>query len=158
MNLSPLFFAVMLLTACNNKSKQSTEAEATSDSSKSEVRIQVPDVFCYSHIAGKDTIYLRIEKFPNVVTGNLSYKFQEKDSNKGTIDGVLKGDTLIADYTFMSESKSSVRQVIFLMKDSVATEGYGPMEERNGKMIFKNSSTVDFSKGIRLKKYPCPVN
>jgi hypothetical protein len=67
------------------------------------------------------------------------FKFYEKDSNKGVIDGKLNGDTLLADYKFMSEGIQSTRQVIFLIKDSNATEGYGPMEEKRWENSFQRS-------------------
>ena len=99
-----------------------------------------------------------MDKLSGAVTGSLSYKFYEKDSNKGEIDGKLNGDTLIADYKFMSEGILSTRQVIFLIKDSTATEGYAAMEEKNGKMVFKNINTVDFTKGIVLRKTTCKAD
>ena len=106
---------------------------------------------------GKDTVMLTVEKFPNVVTGRLTYKIYQKDSNKGDFEGVMKGDTLIADYKFMSEGKESVRHIAFLIKDSVATEGYADMEEKEGKMVFKIISKLDFSKGMKLQQIACPV-
>jgi hypothetical protein len=112
---------------------------------------------CYAYISGNDTIKLKLEKFPNVVTGTLAYLFYERDKSKGTIDGVMRGDTLVADYTFMSEGTSSVRQVVFMVKDSTVTEGYGPQEKKDGKMIFKKISTVDFSKGTKLQRIQCPL-
>jgi hypothetical protein len=45
---------------------------------------------------------MKIDKDLSVV-GNLCYRFFEKDKNDGTVIGKLQGDTLIADYTFMSE-------------------------------------------------------
>ena len=105
----------------------------------------------------KTPVFLKTEFFPNVVTGNLLYKFHEKGNNKGDIDGVLKNDTLVADYKFSSEGQPSVRQVAFLIKDSPATEGYGPMEERNGKIVFKNINDIDYGKGFVLKKVSCPL-
>jgi len=117
----------------------------------------IPNTVCYSGFIGKDTVFLKTEIFPNVVIGNLVYKFHEKDSNKGDIDGVLKNDTLVADYKFFSEGQSSVRQVAFLIKDSTATEGYGPMEEKEGNMLFKNVNEIDYGKGFILKKVPCPL-
>lgn len=117
--------------ACNSTSTENTNADSAIDTSSiGEMKIQVPDMVCYSNINGKDTVYLKIEKFPNVVTGKLVYKLYEKDSNTGTIDGILKGDTLIADYTFMSEGQQSVRQVAFIITDSLATEGYSDMEKK----------------------------
>src|SRR4030095_6763954 len=111
---------------------------------------------CYSRVTGQDTIFLKLEKVSNVVTGSLSFKFYEKDSNKGVIDGKINGDTLLGDYKFMSEGIQSTRQVIFLIKDSNAIQGYGPMEERDGKIVFKDLKEVDFGHGTILLKITCP--
>ena len=91
----------------------------------------------------------------NVVTGKLSYKFYEKDSNKGEIVGKLNGDTLLADYKFMSEGQLSTRQVVFLIKNNVAKEGYGKMEEKNGMIVFKDMRGVSFETGLALNKVEC---
>ncbi len=99
-----------------------------------------------------------MEVFPNVATGRLSYKFHEKDNNTGDLEGQLHGDTLLADYKFMSEGIQSTRQVIFLIKDNTAIEGYGNLEERSGKMVFKNQEEIIFGKGLILKKVPCGEN
>ncbi|TMI61240.1 MAG: hypothetical protein E6H07_20010 [Bacteroidetes bacterium] len=151
--VSAVFFA------CNNDSKQTATEVSTGDSAKPEpeMKIQIPNMTCYTYVSGKDTIKLKLEKFPNTVTGMLAYLFNEKDKSKGTIDGVMRGDTLVADYTFISEGKSSIRQVVFMVKDSIVTEGYGPQEEKNGRMFFKNVNDVDFSKGIKMQKIQCPV-
>ena len=154
-----LFLAAIAIASCNDEQKKPAEVTTTADTSKPvENKIMIPASSCYSSITGKDTVFLKTEIFPNVVTGILSYKFHEKDNNKGDIDGKLCGDTLLADYKFMSEGKLSIRQVIFLIKDSVATEGYGNMEEKEGKMVFKDVKDVTFGKGLMLKKVPCGEN
>jgi hypothetical protein len=79
----------------------------------------------------------------------------EKDSNKGKLEGKLYGDTLVADYKFMSEGIESVRQVAFLIKDSVAIEGYGDIEQKDGKTVFKNLKSLDFTHGLPLAKVDC---
>ena len=150
-----LFVAAISIISCN-QSETKTEVTTTEDTSKPvENKIMIPSSTCYSSITGKDTFKLKVEVFPNVVTGKLSYQFHEKDSNHGEFDGKLHGDTLLADYKFMSEGKLSTRQVIFLIKDSVATEGYGDMEEKEGKMIFKNTNDITFGKGLILKMVEC---
>jgi hypothetical protein len=151
-----LLLSTTIFTACNTN--KTTVADAETDSAKpAENTIMIPNTQCYASINGKDTVFLKMEKYPNVVTGTLIYKLYEKDANKGDIDGKLSGDTLIADYRFISEGKESIRQVAFLIKDSTATEGYTDMEELNGKMVFKNISHIDFSTGIKLKQIDCPL-
>ncbi len=151
-----LFLAAMIIASCNNEPKKSTETTTAEDTVKTvENKIMIPVSSCYSSTTGKDTVTLKVEIFPNVVTGKLSYKLYEKDSSKGEFDGQLHGDTLLADYTFMSEGKLSTRQVIFLIKNNIVAEGYGNMEEKNGKMVFKNIKEVSFEKGLSLKKVEC---
>ena len=149
---------IIFFVSCNGNSNETTIKTSTVDTPKpAENNIMIPNSVCYASENSKDTVFLQTEIFPNVVTGTLTYKIYEKDSNKGEIDGKMSGDTLLADYKFMSEGKTSTRQVIFLIKDSTATEGYGAMEEKEGKMIFKNRHAVDFSKGNKLKQIPCPL-
>ncbi len=151
-----LFLADILIASCNNEPKKSTETTTAEDTVKTvENKIMIPASSCYSSITVKDTITLKVEVFPNVVTGKISYKFFQKDSNKGEFDGHLHGDTLLADYKFMSEGKLSSRQVIFLIKDSVAIEGYGNMEVKDGNIVFKNVKDVSFEKGLKLEKVEC---
>ena len=44
-----------------------------------ENKIMIPASSCYFSITGKDTVTLKVEIFPKVVTGKLSYKFYEKN-------------------------------------------------------------------------------
>jgi hypothetical protein len=65
------------------------------------------------------------------------------------------GDTLIADYTFASEGTVSVREVAFLKKDHVLIEGFGDIEEKAGKSIFKNIATLRFDDKLALRETEC---
>lgn len=147
--------------SCNNQSQKipSTDTSGASaiDSSKpaDENKIQIATTICYAAMHPRDTTILRVDKFPNVVTGTLSYKIFQKDINNGEFDGVLHGDTLIASYNFSSEGKRSVRQIAFPLTDSTATEGFGDMQEKNDTMFFKNISNIDFSKGKELNRTNC---
>ena len=73
---------------------------------------------CYTFTAKKDTAILHINVAENMVSGDLEYRFFEKDHNKGTIKGKIVGDTLIANYTFLSEGTTSVREVVMIKKDN----------------------------------------
>lgn len=151
--LVSLFVSFSVLS-CNNESEESKK-DNTDATGEPEMKIMIPVSGCYEAINGKDSFFLKTEIFPNVVIGTLTYNFFEKDDNKGEIDGVLKGDTLVAYYAFMSEGKKSIREVAFLLKDNEAIEGYGEMLQSGDTMKFKNSSALDFSKGIRMTKTDC---
>lgn len=153
-----LAIAVFVFISCSEPAPDSAETGATTDSvaeDTTEMRIQIPNSACYQYATATDTIFLKVEKFPNVVTGKLEYKLKEKDKNTGDIDGVLRGDTLVADYTFMSEGTRSVRQVVFLIRNNEVVEGYGETKEEGGKMVFQNISAIDFSKGTKLSIIDC---
>jgi hypothetical protein len=145
--LLPLF-----MFACNNAPKIK---EAKNDETTKEMNIMIPNQTCYAGTIGRDSIFLKIEKFPNVVTGRLEYKFYEKDNSVGEIDGVMSNDTLVADYRFTTEGKQSVTQVIFLLQGDFAIEGYGEKEEKEGKTVFKNRGQISFENSIRLNKTAC---
>jgi len=140
--------------ACNNPQQEATPSAADS-AGKQENHVMIPAASCYAGQSGRDSFSLKTEIFPNVVTGTLSYNFYEKDKNQGAIEGRLSGDTLIADYTFISEGKNSVREVAFLLGDSTAMEGYGAMEEKDGKLVFKSRDSIRFTEATPLRKVPC---
>lgn len=148
------FFLLLLAFACNNEPKQ-TPTSGTDTTKADEMKIMIPAQSCYVGSTGKDSIFLKTERFPNVVTGKLEYRFYEKDQSAGELDGKLFGDTLIADYTFVSEGIKSVRQVIFLLQNDLAIEGYGEMEEKDGKMVFKNIKEIRFDSSFNLRKTVC---
>lgn len=90
------------------------------------------------------------------VNGKLSYNLTGKDKNEGTLIGNMKGDTLIADYTFVSEGVSSIREVVFLQKDGTLIEGYGDVVDANNKVTFKDKKKLKFDAKNTLTKVDCP--
>jgi len=139
------------IAACQNKTpEQKIDSLATAPDTT-----VIADKACYAYIKNKDTASLSMTKAGNAVTGQLDYNFYEKDKNAGTIAGVIKGDTIIADYTFNSEGTSSVREVIFIRKGDQLAEGYGPMEEKGGRTVFTDKSKVKFGDYILLSPIEC---
>lgn len=152
--MKSLFSAVvvtMFLFSCGAKKSPQKQVPNNDGIAK----IMIPQSGCYASLSSSDSIWLKVEVFPNVVTGVLKYNISGKDKNIGTFDGKLYGDTLIADYSFSSEGKLSIRQIAFLINDSSAVEGYGDIQEQNGKVIFNSVSAIDFSKGLKLQKISC---
>ena len=112
---------------------------------------------CYTSIKSKDTVTmdLKIDKDLSVV-GYLCYRFFEKDKNDGTVIGKLQGDTLIVDYTFMSEGVSSLRQIVFVKKGNTYVEGFGDITtDSSGKVTYKDLKTLKFGDSVVLTKVNC---
>ncbi|WP_026705600.1 hypothetical protein [Flavobacterium soli] len=148
---SLIFFATLI--SCKNDPKE----EVVVPTVQEEMEIEEEAVKeCYAVALKQDTISLTISvKDSSLESGELQYNFFEKDKNQGTLVGNFKGDTLFADYTFMSEGKSSVREVVFLKKGNIFIEGYGDVEEKDGKTVFKDKKKLFFDSKIVLSKVDC---
>ena len=154
------FMLIVVCTAfafvsCNNEKKSTEVSTATDSTTIVQNEIMRPEATCYFYTKGRDTVQLRVEDVPNGLTGKLVYNLYGKDTNDGTFAGKMSGDTLLADYSFRSEGLESKRQIVYLIKDGKATEGYGSMEEKDEKIIFKNLQDITFGKGIVLSKADC---
>lgn len=113
---------------------------------------------CYASKANNSTIELSFNvNSHQEVNGKLHYDISGKDKNEGTIVGNMKGDTLIADYTFMSEGVSSVREVAFLQREGTLIEGYGDVVTTNNKVSFKDKAKLKFDQKNTLTKVDCKV-
>ncbi|MEO5645755.1 MAG: hypothetical protein ABIQ40_13655 [Bacteroidia bacterium] len=146
MKLTALLLSAIFILSCNN-SQPDSETTETATAGTTPV--------CYRYINNKDTVILKINSENGSVSGTLMYNFFEKDKNTGTFKGEMKGNLLIAQYTFMSEGMESVRAVAFKKSGENFIEGYGESEEKNGKDVFKNTDSLNFSNSILLIPYAC---
>ena len=146
-NFLILFGFLGLVASCNNQPQNSKNNKPPN---------RTGDLKCYSYINNKDTVLLKTKYTGDSVTGTVVYNFFEKDKNTGTIQGQINDDLLIADYTFISEGMSSVRQVAFKKSGNNFIEGYGDIEDINGKIVFKNIDSLNFNHSMVLKEVDCP--
>lgn len=133
---------LLMLPACKSK-PQDTRVEEDI----------LPEHTCYLAVLGQDSIAMKIAFHDEAVDGELHYNFFEKDKSHGTINGMLKGDTLFANYSFMAEGVNSSREVVFLKTGQGWVEGYGEMDSTGTK--FKNLAALDFSGKTILKETNC---
>jgi hypothetical protein len=150
--LSLMVFAALLFIACqNNNSDSNNSEEAQIDTNM----VAISDIECYTYIKNRDTATLNFTNTNDTLIGELNYNLYEKDSNKGIIEGEMKGDTLMLNYIFNSEGRESIRQVVMLKKANQLIEATGEVEEKNGKFVFKNFSNLKFGEGIIFSKIDC---
>ena len=114
---------------------------------------------CYTAILKKDTsnLVLQHKKDATSVSIYLSIKNFEKDSNKGTINGKIEGDLIVAWYDFFSEGKNSVRQVVFKIQGNQLQEGYGNLINKGNSdtLMFKNIGTLKYLTEMPFIKRDC---
>lgn len=134
-----VFLATLLLAACGGSKTENIEGTTT----------------CYTYTTDNDSIMLRLNRQGSSVKGELTYILYEKDVNKGTIDGVMTGDTLFADYTFNSEGTTSVREVAFVKRGDELVEAFGEVEEQNVKFVFTDRSLLSLNENVVLTESDC---
>ena len=155
MNIRHFFIYGMLFTLVSCQPKATAEIEIQSDTVAitEEPKIVIPGE-CYLSVIGKDSILMQVVVEKNSVGGHLHYRFSEKDKSGGKLFGYMKGDTLIADYKFMSEGMESEREVAFIHRGDQLVEGYGDSVDKNGRMVFKDLSALKFE-GQPMQKVNC---
>lgn len=140
---------LLLFIACNSTHTDSAQTtESKPDMTLAET--------CYQYAANKDTISLKVSQSGDCISGTLLYSLYEKDRNQGTIDGNVKGDLLIADYTFQSEGMTSVRQIVFKKTGTGLAEGFGEVTVKNDTVSFRNVAALQFNEAFRLTETECP--
>ncbi len=156
---------LLILVACSGpetKNEQSKTTETTTVVTPSDDNVgttaPAPATVasdCYRSKTGNSVIEMAITIKGGMVTGTLNYLPEAKDKNTGTLSGSMRGDTLLAEYTFMSEGVESVREVIFLKTAGGYKEGYGAVKDEAGKMTFEDLKQIDFTKSTELVKVDC---
>lgn len=148
-------FSWVMLNACDQNQTAEIPEEPRTDTVADATDVEKEKVEivrnCYAWIKGKDTIALSLERTGNMVTGEMNYLWNEKDSNHGTVKGEVRGDTLVLDYTFMAEGMESVRKE-FLLKQG---EGYviGQIDYGHDQEPYQAKNAR--YKGEMLKKIDC---
>ena len=153
--ISAIIIMSSVFISCKNETAL-PPAQITPDSPKEAQIAEPAGDQCYVSSANNNTVKLSFNvNSHQEVNGKLSYNLYGKDKNEGDLIGNMKGDTLIADYTFSSEGVSSVREVAFLQKDGTLIEGYGPTVMANGKVSFTDKKTLKFDAQNTLLKVDC---
>lgn len=148
MKTTSFFIALALLTSCGSQPDKTEKQTSTQEKEK------IP-MECYRYASQGDTVALTLVHVGDNYTGSLVYLFKEKDKNIGIIQATMRGDVLVADYTFNSEGTKSVRQVAFKKVGNTYVEGYGESVDENGVMKFKDITSLNFGSAIVLQEIPC---
>ncbi|MFC5626637.1 hypothetical protein [Algoriphagus winogradskyi] len=150
--LSTLFFAALVMSACKGP-KEDTPVEVAF--SPDEEHVEEINTECFRYYGDKDTVLLTTHVDGMKITGTLDYSLFEKDKNTGTIEGEIRDDLIIAEYTFMSEGVTSNRQVVFKNTEEGWKEGYGEIKTVDGIPVYVNMDSLDYSHQIALTPVPC---
>ncbi len=148
----------IFLLNCNKKKEASSTEKAPADTTATAepvVDTLGAKSFCYMGVTGKDTIYVTIDDNLGTITGKMTTKNSEKDSNKGDLTGFKSGDTLKLTYEFASEGKTSNKNDIYFIqtKDGL-NEGIGERDAETGTK-YANEKKIKYEGGRNLKVADC---
>ena len=110
---------------------------------------------CYEMIIASDTAFMKIEQNNNTVNGTLKYKRKDKDSNTGNIILNKISNRAEGYYTFESEGKTSVRQIIFKINNNSFAEAYGDIEMKSDTAVYKYPHALNFEEKHSFNKVDC---
>lgn len=157
MKILVAYSILLAFTACNSNQNNTVEnKDSLTINKKQSNTTRFKEKECFANYTPKDSVKLTLINNGYTVTGTLEIKLLGKDENKGNYTGMMKGDTLIADYSFFSEGVLSVRQIVFLKRNNTLIEGHGEVAEIDGKMSFKKLDQLKFDEKAALKIVACP--
>lgn len=149
--------SALAIFSCNeNKSKNSGEMDQSN--------LTIPSAHkdtsltCYLLDNGKDKIAIQIKADGNEASGQLLYRYFQKDKNTGTFTGKMYGDTLIADYKFESEGRVSNRQVAFIKRGDQLVEGFSNKHDTAGNPDMAERASINFQNIFILHKITCKLD
>ncbi|MCR8559522.1 hypothetical protein KXD93_17830 [Mucilaginibacter sp. BJC16-A38] len=119
--LTQFCIASIFIASCssnNNKAanKDSSDAHAA-DTGKITTTAPAVSSLCFLKTEGKDTTSIELVTKDTKVTGIMNWLPYQKDSRKGTLDGIVKGDTINAVWSFMQEGMKDTLNLKFVLKN-----------------------------------------
>ncbi len=147
-----LFFGILSIVGCKEPKEDSPIDVALSPDAE---YLEEINTECFQHVNEKDTIQLMTLTVGTKVTRTLDYSIFEKDKNTGSIEGEIRENRMVAEYTFMSESDSSKREVVFQKTEEGWKEGCGKMNTTDGIPVQVDIDSLDFSHQFILAPVPC---
>ena len=135
-----------MLGSCTNNADESK--------SNGEESQKISPVNCYRYENSKDTITLKLIHVGKSITGTLAYEMPQKNTSKGTIQGHMDGDLLVATFTPFIDS-TTPRQIAFKLVGNHFIEGTGETYAENGRILFKNRNELNFNDVNKLNEFVC---
>ncbi len=148
MKLKALFFMTTIcFIGCNQSDKQTSNNNYTAKTKT----VKIIEDQCFEYSKNGFTADVKLNFKGDSLSGQMQNLNAEKDSNYGKLSGILKDDIIKAEYQFQSEGQISTMQVQFKMEDGKLIQGFGEMEEKGGKMVFKENAEIDYTLAFEKK-------
>lgn len=116
--------ALASCTSSSNKKTAGTDTAINGDtlakSKSAPTTNNTPTAYalCFLRTEGKDSTSIEFVIQGDKLTGQMNWLPYQKDSRKGTLDGVIKDNIIKAKWSFMQEGMKDTLNLDFLFKDS----------------------------------------
>ena len=111
---------------------------------------------CYLMVSGSDSARLNLKINGAEASGELLYLWKEKDRNTGSFTGTITDTIIAGNYRFQSEGKTSVRELVFLVKKDTLIEGTGIVDVSSDTVRFRSRSEIRFDSNLVFVRSECP--
>ena len=101
-------------------------------------------IYCFASGSGQMRADLRYNLSGSTIIGNLSYQTKDGEKKNGRIEGVIRGDTLLARHVFLYLGYRQQQEVLMLRKGDGWVAGSGETIDRNGTIRFSDRNTLSF--------------
>ena len=146
------FPPLLLFLSCSENSNEKVETKPiTSATTAAPASLNG----CYEMVISGDTAFMKLEQNNDLLKGTLVYKRKDKDSNKGNVLLTKINNRAEGYYTFQSEGKTSVREIVFKIEKNSFAEGYGDIEMKKDTAVFKYSHALNFEEKHTFYKVIC---
>lgn len=159
--LNIIFAATIFMAACSpgHPKTENKDGDQPADSSlvKSNINAATDTSRCFLLTEGndnKDTTTIELAIKNGKVTGQMIWLPYEKDKRKGTLEGVIKDDSIAAVWSFMQEGMHDSIPLKFLLKGNLLVQKPLKFDEKTGKQQTdeKAGYTVAYKETDKPKK------
>lgn len=141
---------LLAMAACQtpapDNNQQTPSAQVTENTSPTPPpATPTADTLCFETKSGKDVFSLRLIINGNKVSGNLNYKFYERDGAYGTLSGTMQNNLIEADYNYTIEGSEQIEVVAFKLENGKISRKRGELTEKDGKLVLKDPDKAQYS-------------
>ena len=154
-----ILISIAAITSCNNNKENSTASDSTviktpvetSPSENPPVNVNG----CYMKKLDKDIYVLQLEQMGTAVTGKLQFDNYQKDDSRGTVKGIVDGNTVKLWYDFTAEGMHSIMEIYFKKQGDGLVHGIGDTEVKGDSAFYKNPSAINYEEKQLFTKVDC---
>ncbi|MBC7439534.1 MAG: hypothetical protein H7250_06075 [Flavobacterium sp.] len=140
------------LSSCKKNETSDADNKTLIDSTETKNITKTAATLCFEFSKNKDTtdVSLIIEK-NNQVSGKMHWNPFEKDGAIGVLNGIKKGDTIVADFDYIIEGNKQLEEKVFILKNNELQELIGALKDKKGKLIIKDLKKATVRNTLILK-------